>query len=68
MIRLNETKIDWTRFKEILDSNYRYYDKKGHRPVIILLESIYARYQNGERTDKLLEDLEEMELVFDYGW
>jgi hypothetical protein len=55
--------IDWEDFKKLLDKNYKFYDRKNYITSIVLLDRIYNKYQNGDRTLQLYDEL--MDIIGD---
>ncbi|RPJ56893.1 MAG: hypothetical protein EHM12_09785 [Dehalococcoidia bacterium] len=55
--------IDWEEFRGLLDETYKYFIKKKYVCSTALLDKIYNRYQNGERTMQLYKEF--MDIVGD---
>jgi hypothetical protein len=58
--------INWDEFKDKLALAYRYASDQRHLMLLYLLDSLYERWERGERSLALYLGLQDLELDFLY--
>ncbi len=49
--------MNWERAKEVLDETYRYFNGKNNFWMLNILNLLYDRFQEGERSEELYEEI-----------